>query len=57
MRGKEDAEARKLEEKCRKKSTGPVLSLGNHEESMSNLLKQAPPSRASQPPGKAPSSG
>ena len=38
-RGKEDAEARKLEEKCRKKSTGPMLSLGNHEESISNLLK------------------
>ena len=57
VRGKEDAEARKLEEKHRKKSTGPVLSLGNHEESISNLLKRGPPSRVSQPPGKAPSSG
>ena len=38
-RGKEDAEARKLEEKRRKKSTGPVLSLGDHEESITNLLK------------------
>ena len=38
-RGKEDAEARKLEEKCRKKSTGPVLPLGDHEESITNLLK------------------
>ena len=57
MRGKEDAEACKLEEKCWKKSTGPVLSLGDHEESISNLLKWAPPSRVSQPPGKAPSSG
>ena len=56
-RGKEDAEARKLEEKHWKKSTGPVLSLGDHEESISNLLKRAPPSRVSQPPGKAPSSG
>ena len=56
-RGEEEAEARKLEEKCRKKSTGPVLSLGNHEESISNLLKWAPPSRVFQPPGKAPSSG
>ena len=42
-RGKEDAEARKLEEKCQKKSTGPSLSLGDHEESISNLLKQASP--------------
>ena len=41
-RGKEDVEVCKLEEKCWKKSTGPVLSLGNHEESISNLLKQAP---------------
>ena len=57
VRGKEDAEARKLEEKHRKKSTGPMLSLGDHEESISNLLKWAPPSRVSQPPGKAPSSG
>ena len=56
-RGKEDAEARKLDEKHWKKSTGPVLSLGNHEELISNLLKRAPPSRVSQPPGKAPSSG
>ena len=56
-RGKEDAEARKLEEKHWKKSSGPVLSLGNHEESISNLLKWAPPSQVSQPPGKAPSSG
>ena len=42
VRGKEDAEACKLEEKCRKKSTGPVLSVGDHEESISNLLKQVP---------------
>ena len=38
-RGKEDVEARKLEEKCWKKSTGPVLSLGDHEDSITNLLK------------------
>ena len=43
VRGKEDAEACKLEEKHREKSTGPVLSLRDHEESISNLLKQAPP--------------
>ena len=34
-----------------------MLSLGDHEESISNLLKQAPPCRVSQPPSKAPSSG
>ena len=38
-RGKEDAEACKLEEKHQKKSTGPVLSLGDHEDSITNLLK------------------
>ena len=55
-REKEDAEACKLEEKCWKKSVGPVLSLGNHEELISNLLKWAPPSQVSQPLSKAPSS-
>ena len=55
-RGKEDAEARKLEEKCRKKSTGPVLSLGEHEDSIANL-KQAPASQVSQPSSRASSSG
>ena len=49
-RGKEDAEAHKLEVKRRKKSTGPVLSLGDHEDSIANLLKRAPASRVSQPP-------
>ena len=39
VRGKEDAEACKLEEKCWKKSTGPVLSLGDHEGSITNLMK------------------
>ena len=42
VRRKEDAEAHQLEEKCRKKSTGPVLSLGDHEDSIANLLKRAP---------------
>ena len=50
-------EACQLEEKCRKKSTGPVLSLGDHEDSIANLLKQAPASRISQPSSKASSSG
>ena len=48
---------RQLEEKCRKKSTGPVLSLGDHEDSIANLLKWAPASRISQPSSKASSSG
>ena len=56
-RRKEDAEACQLEEKCRKKSTGPILSLGDHEDSIANLLKRAPASRISQPSSKASSSG
>ena len=48
-REKEDAEARKWEEKCQKKSTGPVLSLDDHED----LMKPAAPSRVSQPPNRA----
>ena len=47
----------KLEEKHQKKSTGPVLSLGDHEDSIANLLKQAPASRVSQPSSNASSSG
>ena len=39
VRGKDDVEARKLEEKHWKKSTGPILSLGDHEDSITNLLK------------------
>ena len=56
-RRKEDAEACQLEEKCRKKSTGPVLSLGDHEDSIANLLKRALASRISQPSSKASTSG
>ena len=56
-RGKEDAEACKLEEKRRRKFTGPVLSLGDHEDSIANLLKLAPASRVSQPSSKASTSG
>ena len=56
-RGKEVAEACKLEEKCWKKSTGPVLSLGDHEDSITNLMKRAPASRVSQPYSKASGSG
>ena len=56
-RQKEDVEACQLEDKCRKKSTGPVLSLGDHEDSIANLLKWAPASQISQPSSKASSSG
>ena len=49
-------EAHKQEEKCQKKSTGPVLSLDGHEDSVTNLMKWAAPSRVSQPPSKASSS-
>ena len=38
-RGKEDEEACKQEEKCQKKSTGPVLSLADHEDAIDDLLK------------------
>ena len=55
-RGKEDAEAHKQEGKHRKKSTGPVLSLDGHEDSVTDLMKRAAPSRVSQPPSKASSS-
>ena len=55
-RGKEDVEARKQEEKHQKKSTGPVLSLDDHEDSVTDLMKWATLSRVSQPPNKASSS-
>ena len=53
---KEEVEARQREEKHRKKSTGPVLSLGGHEESIASLLKRAPAGRISQPSSQASSS-
>ena len=55
-RGKEDAEARKQEEKCQMKSTGPILSLDGHEDSVTDLMKRAPLSWVSQPPSKVSSS-
>ena len=57
MRLKEEAEAHQWEEKHWKKSTGPVLSLGDHEESIASLLKRAPASRISQPSSQASGSG
>ena len=55
-RGKEDAEVCKQEEKHQKKSTGPVLSLDCHEDSVTDLMKRVALSRVSQPPSKASSS-
>ena len=55
-RGKENAEACRQEEKRQKKSTGPILSLDDHEDSVTDLMKQAALSRVSQPPDKASSS-
>ena len=55
-RGKEDAEACKQEEKRQKKSTGPVLSLDDHEDSFTDLMKRTTLSWVSQPPNKASSS-
>ena len=56
-RGKEDAEVRKQEDKCRKKPTGPILSLDDHEDSVTDLMKWAALSRVSQLPNKASGSG
>ena len=50
----EDAEAHKREEeKCQKKHSGPVLSLDEHEESITVLTSKAVPSQVSQAPGQA----
>ena len=48
-REKEDADARAQEEKCRKRSSGPILSLDEHEQSITELTNQATPSRSTQP--------
>ena len=52
-RNKEDEESRRWEEeRCQKKKpSGPVLSLDEHEESVSLLTSKAVPSRVSQAPG------
>ena len=52
-REKEDVEAHKWEEKCQKKSTRPILSLDDHEDSVTDLMKWAAPSQVSQSPNKA----
>ena len=55
-REKEDADARAQEERHRKKPSGPILSLDEHEHSITELTNQAAPSRSSQPSNKTPSS-
>ena len=48
-REKEDADARAQEEKHWKKSSGPILSLDEHEHSITELTNRATPSRSTQP--------
>ena len=55
-REKEDADARAQEEKRRKKPSRPILSLDEHEHSITELTNQAAPSRSAQPSSKTPSS-
>ena len=50
LRKKEDAEAQKQEEaRCRKKPSGPVLSLDEHEHLIGVLTSRATLSRSSEP--------
>ena len=51
-REKEDADARAQEEKRRKRSSGPILSLDEHELSVTELTNWAAPSRSAQSSGK-----
>ena len=55
-REEEDADARAQEEKCRKRPSGPILSLDEHEHSIAELTNWAAPSRSAQPSSKTPSS-
>ena len=48
-REKEDADARAQEGKRRKKPSGPILSLDEHEHSITELTNRATPSRSTQP--------
>ena len=48
-REKEDADAWAQEEKCRKKPSGPILSLDEHKHSITELTNWATPSRSTQP--------
>ena len=53
-REKEEADARAQEEKRRKKPSGPILSLDEHQHSITELTNQAAPSWPTQPSGKTP---
>ena len=53
---REEADARAQEEKCQKQPSGPILSLDEHEHSITELTNRAAPSRSTQPSGKTPSS-
>ena len=55
-REKEDADARAQEEKHRKRPSGPILSLDEHEHSITEFTNWAAPSRSAQPSSKTPSS-
>ena len=55
-REKEDADAQAQEEKRWKKPSRPILSLDEHEHSITELTNQAAPSRSTQPSSKNPSS-
>ena len=55
-RDKEEADAQAQEEKRRKRPSGPILSLDEHEHSITELTNRAAPSRSAQPSGKTPSS-
>ena len=55
-REKEDADARAQEEKRQKRPSGPILSLDEHEHSITELTNRAAPSRSAQPSSKTPSS-
>ena len=48
-REKEDADAQAQEERHRKKPSGPILSLDEHEYSITELTNRATPSRSTQP--------
>ena len=55
-REKEEADARAQEERHRKKPSWPILSLDEHECSITELTNRAAPSRFAQSSGKTPSS-
>ena len=55
-REKEEEDAWAQEEKRQKKPSGPILSLDEHEHSITELTNRAAPSQSTQPSGKTPSS-